>query len=201
MMRTQSTLNLAATAALLVLGLLFAASASAAPYTSYNDCVYDSGLDGTGMDPNGQPVHYTSSNVTYFGIGNKSGDSSSGSGTQYTPTSGSLVDFSDGTSTGVTATFTQNTAVSTVQWQPQVASTWTGGYDTAASTDARNTFGGIVDMTGTIYYGASGWWVDLSLTGLDPTKLYTFATSASRAKANTDGGAGYDYRVTIYTLS
>ena len=59
-MRTQLTLNLAATAALLVFGLLFAASASAAPYTSYNDCVYDSGLLGAGTDPNSQLVHYTS---------------------------------------------------------------------------------------------------------------------------------------------
>ncbi|MHC4422782.1 MAG: hypothetical protein ACYS1E_19635, partial [Planctomycetota bacterium] len=128
-------------------GLMFVASATAAPHTSYNDCVYDSGLLAAGTDPKGQSVHYTSTNVTYFGIGNKAPESTSGAGTQYTPTSGSLVDFSDGTATGVTAAFTQNTAVTTVQWQPQVAATWTGGYDTADSTDADDTFGDIVDMT------------------------------------------------------
>ncbi|NIQ91111.1 MAG: hypothetical protein GWN93_19710, partial [Deltaproteobacteria bacterium] len=68
--------------------------------------------------------------------------------------------------------------------------TWTGGYDTATGTDARNTFGGIADMCGTIYYGGDGWWVDLTLTGLDPARTYTFATTASRAKANTDGAPG-----------
>ena len=42
-------------------------------------------------------------------------------------------------------------------------------------------------MTGVTYYGADGWWIDLMLTGLDPSKRYTFATSASRAKSNTEG--------------
>ncbi|MHC4066621.1 MAG: hypothetical protein ACYSUI_19270, partial [Planctomycetota bacterium] len=125
-MRIHRTLNLATTAVFFVFGLLFSGSASAQTWTAYNDCVYDSGLDGTGTDPNSQSVHYTVSNVTYFGIGQKSSDSSSGSGTQYSPTSGTLVKYADGTSTGVTATITQNTGVSTVNWQPQVASTWHG---------------------------------------------------------------------------
>jgi hypothetical protein len=48
-------------------------------------------------------------------------------------------------------------------------------------------------MTGVIYYGSAGWWVELTFTGLDPTTDYTFATSASRGN--------YTGRLTIYTLS
>jgi hypothetical protein len=50
-------------------------------------------------------------------------------------------------------------------------------------------------MTGVIYYGSSGWYVDLTFTGLDPAERYTFATSASRA----DGS--YTNRNTRYSLS
>ncbi|MBW1684359.1 MAG: hypothetical protein JRS35_04780, partial [Deltaproteobacteria bacterium] len=173
-------------------------------FTAYNDCVYDPSLDAAGTDPSGQSVHYTSPNVTTWGIGNVSGDytgTTYTSGSLYPDTSGLLVDYDGGSSTGVTAIFTQNTGVSSVIWQPQVAPSWTGGYDSASGTDAHDTFNGVADMTGVSYYGGSGWWIDLTLTGLDPAKLYTFATTASRAEANTDGAPGYDYRVTIYTLS
>jgi hypothetical protein len=105
--------------------------------------------------------------------------------------------------TAVTATLTTDPGAggTGVIWQPQVAPTWTGGYDTADLTDADDTFGGIVDMTGTTYYSnVAGWWVDLTFTGMDPNSTYTFATSASRARFNTDG-TDYGDRVTIYTLS
>jgi hypothetical protein len=53
-------------------------------------------------------------------------------------------------------------------------------------------------MVGVVYYGsAAGWYVDLTLSGLDPTKLYSFATSACRAGTTTD----YDDRWTIFTIS
>ena len=172
-------------------------------FTAYNDCVYDASVP-SGTDPNGQTVHYTATNVTAWGIGNIAGDYTGTAhlpaGSAYPNTTGLLVDYASGTPTSVTATFSQNPAASVI-WQPQVAAAWTGGYDTALGTDARNTFGGIADMTGTSYYGASGWYVDLTLTGLDPSKLYTFASSASRAQANTTGLAGYPDRITIYTLS
>jgi hypothetical protein len=182
--------------------MLCTGTAAQAAFIAYNDSVYDASVP-SGTDPNGQTVHYTSANVTTWGIGNVAADYG---GTTYLPTgsaypntTGLLVDQSGG-ATGVTATFSQNLAAPVI-WQPQVAATWTGGYDTALGTDARNTFGGIADMTGTSYYGPSGWYVENTLTGLDPSKLYTFASSASRAKANTDGAPGYDDRVTIYTLS
>jgi hypothetical protein len=47
---------------------------------------------------------------------------------------------------------------------------------------------------GTIYYGSTGWYVDLTFTGLDPAEVYTFATSSSRANP------AYTDRVTQYTL-
>jgi len=88
--------------------------------------------------------------------------------------------------TGVTATLTQGGGVT---WQPSPAS---GGNDCAVGTDAYNTFSGIADMTGVIYYGSAGWWIDLVFTGLDPATEYTFATSSARC--------AYTNRLTTYTL-
>jgi hypothetical protein len=41
----------------------------------------------------------------------------------------------------------------------------------------------------------------VDFTGLDPSKTYTFATSASRAKSTTDGAPGYTDRYSVYTIS
>ncbi|MHC4090725.1 MAG: hypothetical protein ACYSVY_10700 [Planctomycetota bacterium] len=157
-------------------------------FTAYNDLVYDVALDGIGTDPNGQSVHYTVPNVTTFGIGSGFTGSSAGE----------LLDQPTGVPTGVTVTMTQNGGVG---WQPMAASPWHGGYDCAAGTDARDTFGGIADIAGSIFYGSAGWWVDLTFTGLNEFKRYSFATTASRAKENTDGPPGYPDRDTIYTIS
>jgi hypothetical protein len=132
---------------------------------AYNDCVYRS------------TDQYIAANVTTYGIG--SGYSG--------PTSGSLVNQAVGDDTGVTATMTQSGGV---VWQPEPGS---GGSDCAVGTDAYNTFSGIADMTGVIYYGSAGWWIDLTFTGLDPLTQYTFATSSARGN--------YADRLTIYTLS
>jgi hypothetical protein len=173
-----------------------------AGFTAYNDCVYDATVP-SGTDPKSQTVHYTTANVTTFGIGSVAGDylgTAETSSQPYTNSSGELLDHDTGISTGVTATFTQNLVGNGVIWQPQVESTWTGGYDTADGTDADDTFGDISDMTGTIHYAnGTGWNVDLTLTGLDPNRTYTFATTASRAHFNTDG-TDYSDRVTTYTL-
>ena len=142
--------------------------AQAATWTAYNDCVYDSGEDG-----------YLGANVTTFGVG----DGFTGG------TSGELLDQATGTPTGVTATFVESGGVN---WQ---AGTQYGGADTAAGTDASDTFGGMADMTGVIQYGDAGWYVELTFTGLDSAKQYTFATSASR------NNSSYTERYTQYTLS
>ncbi|NIW92254.1 MAG: hypothetical protein GWN20_04970, partial [Phycisphaerae bacterium] len=132
---------------------------------AYNDCVYRSS------------EQYIAENVTTYCIG--SGNPG--------PTSGPLVDQVTGDDMGITVTLTESGGVN---WQPDPSN---GGSDCAIGTDAYNTFGGIADMTGVIYYGSAGWWVDLTFTGLDPTTDYTFATSASRGN--------YTGRLTIYTLS
>ncbi|MBE0534492.1 MAG: lamin tail domain-containing protein [Phycisphaerae bacterium] len=133
-----------------------------APRVAYNDCVYSSG-------------QYIGENVTTYGIGNGF------SGL----TSGPLIDQATGEDMGITVAFTQSGGVN---WQ----AAGTGGRDCAVGTDAYATFGTIADMTGVIYYGAVGWWVDLTFTGLDPSTEYTFATSSARG--------AYDNRYTVYTL-
>ncbi|MBN1787606.1 MAG: PASTA domain-containing protein [Sedimentisphaerales bacterium] len=172
-------------------------------FTAYNDCVYDPGLVAYGTDPCGQSVHYGDPNyITVFGIGTPAVDHQIPPGVSYAASSGELIDYATGTGTGVTASLTEYGGV---VWQPQVGcltSCWSGGYDPAPGTDAYNTFNGIVDMTGTIYYGdITGWYVDIDFTGLDPNMTYTFATSASRAKDRTDGLPGYNYRISVYTIS
>ena len=152
-------------------------------FIAYNDCVYDPTQSLATTNPNGQLIHYISPNVTTYGIGNNFTGSSSGQ----------LVDKATGGPTGVMVTITQSGSVT---WQPDISSSWNGGYDCATGTDARNTFGGIADMTGVIYYGsAPGWYVDLTFTGLDPKNTYTFATSAARCNAT------YTNRGTIYSIS
>ena len=159
-------------------------STATSAWTAYNDCIYDSTQHHAATNPNGQLVHYIAENVTTYGIGS----------TYSGPTSGELVDQATGNPTGVTVTLTESGGVT---WQPDVSSNWYGGYDPALGTDARNTFGDIADMTGVIYYGSAGWYVDLTISGLDPIKHYTFATSAARCNADAD----YQNRFTIYTLS
>ncbi|MHC4642059.1 MAG: CotH kinase family protein, partial [Planctomycetota bacterium] len=132
---------------------------------AYNDCVYRSS------------DQYIAENVTTYGIG--SGFSGS--------TSGTLVDQVTGDDMDITVTLTESGGVN---WQPDPGN---GGSDCAVGTDAYNTFSDIADMTGVIYYGSAGWWVDMTFSGLDPTTDYTFATSAARNN--------YSGRLTIYTLT
>ena len=142
-----------------------------AQWTAYNDVCYSS----TSGHPALQP------NVTTFNIGTGSPG----------PTGGVLVNKATGASTGVNATLTQN---GTVVWQPSTSS---GGTDCSVGTDARNIFdpASTVSLVGTVYYGATGWWVDVTFTGLNPAKPYTFVTTANRANTS------YTDRLTKYTIS
>jgi len=140
-------------------------------WTAYNDVVYSSN-PAYGHPPL-QP------NVTTINIGAGSPG----------PSSGMLKDFTTGADTGVTAALSQSGGVT---WQPDPVS---GGTDCNIGTDARNTFGpDTASLNGVVYYGSTGWYVDLTLTGLDPSKRYEFATSANRNN-NT-----YTDRYTKYTL-
>ncbi len=137
------------------------------PFVSYNDCIWSSG-------------QYIAPHVTTYGIG----------GGYSGPTSGPLLDYSCGGNTGVTVTLTQSGGVT---WQPSTSS---GGTDCSSGTDACNTFCGIADMVGVVYYGSTGWWVDAEFSGLAPGKSYEFVTSSNRA-----GGSTYLDRLTKYTIS
>ncbi len=140
-------------------------------WTAYNDCVYQSS------------DQYIGSNITTYGVG-----------TDFTgENSGYLLNQENGASTGITAAL--STGGSGVIWQPDPDN---GGNDPASGTDAYTTFHGFADMTGVLYYGSSSstWNVDLTLSGLDPAKTYTFATSAVR-----NGGTTYADRITRYTIS
>ncbi|MHC4749205.1 MAG: lamin tail domain-containing protein [Planctomycetota bacterium] len=134
------------------------------PRRAYNDCVYEGN-------------QYIGQNVTTYGIGSGF----------VGETSGPLIDQSTGQDIGITVTLTEDGGVN---WQPDPGN---AGSDCATGTDAYNTFNGMADMTGVIYYGNVGWWIDLTFTGLDPSTEYTFATSASRNN--------YTNRLTIYTIS
>jgi len=131
---------------------------------AYNDCVY-------------RNDQYIGENVTTYSIGNGFPGQSSGP----------LYDLATGEDMGVTVALTENGGVN---WQVEPSA---AGSDCAIGTDAYDTFSGIADMTGVIYYGAAGWWVDVTFAGLDPATEYTFATSSARN--------AYSDRLTIYTLS
>ncbi|MHB0878158.1 MAG: putative Ig domain-containing protein, partial [Anaerolineae bacterium] len=102
------------------------------------------------------------------------------------PTSGILVDQLTGNPTGVTASIAKSAGV--------IREPSSGG-NSAADTDAYTTFAPFVDVTGSMHHATSDWWVELTLSGLDPAKTYTFATTANR---NVPGYAGL---VTLFTLS
>ena len=138
-----------------------------AGWVAYNDCVYKS------------ETNYTVPNVTYYDLGTGHAHGSSGL----------LKDIFTGADTPATVTLTQSGGV---YWEAGIAA---GGWDPAVGTDAYNTFHNITDLTGVTGYGSSGWWVDLTFTGLNPAKTYSFATSASRSEP------AYADRNTKFTLS
>lgn len=108
-------------------------------------------------------------------------------------TSGSLVDFDSGQTTPVAVTFTWNGAAGLNVSQTSGSSD--GESQPRPGTPAHEVFGGIVDFSNRlIYYGSSGWWVEIEFTGLDPQKEYTFAGTAIRGRDYTD-------RLSRFTLS
>lgn len=101
---------------------------------------------------------------------------------------GTLKNFDTGaTLTGITATFSSSGS-------PTIYGT--NGAPTNSGTDAYETFNGKANMTGTVNYGSSsGWYIDLTISGLDPAKTYTFATTANRDDSS------YTTRISRYTIS
>ncbi len=135
----------------------------------------------TGYENISIPVSGTVSIAPSWTAYNDCAGTSSGNTTTYTITSGStaglLKDFTTGNNTPVTATITSS-------GDPQIQTGDYGGAETVAGTDAYTTFHDYSDVAGVIQYGDDGWWVDVTFTGLDPNKTYTFATTANRDKSS-----------------
>ena len=105
-------------------------------------------------------------------------------------TSGTLKNFSTGASLGVTATVTTSGSVGV-----QDTSDYQGSIPNAG-TDAYDLFNGKANIVGGIrMYNSSSSSVTLTITNLDPTKTYTFATTANR------NNTSYTGRITRFTLS
>lgn len=139
-------------------------------FRAYNDCIR-----GTG--------DATAANVTNWTVYN--GFTSN--------TSGPLIDFLTGEETSVTAAFTWNASAGLAISESSGSSD--GVSQPRPGTPAYDVFGGIVDFSSRlIYYGSSGWWTEITFTGLNPQKNYTFATTAIRASIYAD-------RLTQFTLS
>lgn len=106
--------------------------------------------------------------------------------------SGLLVDYATGSNTPVTVAVTTSGTVNYSGSEPQY-----DGTESAEGTDAYNTFHGIVNPIGLIQWTANTPYLDLTFTGLDSSKTYTFATTANRA----GGGSTYVSRETKFTIS
>jgi len=70
------------------------------------------------------------------------------------------------------------------------------GANAVAGTDAYDTFNGIADMIGLIRMNDEDDYINLTFKGLDPTKTYTFATTADRGR----NAPGYIIRRTRFML-
>lgn len=139
-------------------------------FRAYNDCIRG-------------PGDTTADNVTNWTLYN---------GFTSQP-SGRLVDFDSGQVTHVTATFSWNESAGLAISQSSGSSE--GESQPRPGTPAHDVFGGIVDFSNRlIYYGDSGWWVQVDFTGLKPNKHYTFVTTAIR-------GADYTDRYSYFSLS
>ncbi len=106
------------------------------------------------------------------------------------PNEGVLRNYESGEETGVTVALSETVSEgNTISWASDPA-------EFAEGTDAAATFGGILDPTGNMSYNdAPGWHLDMTFSGLDPDKVYTYAGTVNR-----NGGASYGERVTNWRI-
>ena len=139
-------------------------------FRAYNDCIRGSG-------------DTTAANVTNWTVYSNFTSNMSGP----------LIDFASGQQTPITATFTWDAAKSLGVSETSGSSD--GVSQPRPGTPAYEVFGEIVDFSNRcIYYGSTGWWVEVTFTGLHPDKNYTFVTTAIRADTVIN-------RLTLFTLS
>ncbi|NLH18021.1 MAG: hypothetical protein GX455_15705, partial [Phycisphaerae bacterium] len=143
-----------------------------AEWSAYNDCIRTTGGDNT------------AANVTDWTIYNG----------YDTHNSGFLKDLQTGADLPVSVTFTMLNGLAVSN---------DSGANPVAGTDAYAVFhrpnatenDWIVDLSGGIlYYGQPGWFVDITFSGLNPSKYYTFVGTAIR-------GRDYPLRESLFTIS
>jgi hypothetical protein len=150
--------------------VLFLVPSAFSNFIAYNDCIRG-------------PEDTTAPNVTNWTLYNGFTSQSSGY----------LIDFHTGLQTNVKASFSWNASAGL--GVSETSGSAEGESQPRPGTPAYEIFGGIVDFSNRlIYYGSSGWWVEIEFTGLNPQKNYTFVTTAIR-------GAFYTDRLTLFTLS
>ncbi len=134
-------------------------------WMAYNDTYRQTG-DGTAQNVSGWTLH--NADRTHF--------------------TGRLVDFTSGSEKGLpTVTFTMGGAGLSV-------SGGGAGGNPDVGTDAYDVFHEIVDFgPDLVYYGSSGWWVEIEFTDLDPRNTYTLVGTAIRSK-------NYPDRISLVTI-
>ncbi|MHC4693892.1 MAG: PKD domain-containing protein [Planctomycetota bacterium] len=136
-----------------------------AVWTAYNDCLKETG-DSTAANVTDWTIYngYTSNNF------------------------GKLKDFDSGSDVGMPSVmFTMGPAGLAI-------STGGAGGNPAPGTDAYEIFNNIVDFgPNLVNYGSLGWWVEIEFTGLNPTRMYSFAGTAIRSN-------DYPLRKSLFTI-
>jgi hypothetical protein len=150
----------------IIFSFSLSAGISRAEWVAYNDNLREAG-DSTAAD------------VTGWTINNN----------DRTHSTGRLKNFETGSDAGMpTVTFTMGQAGLSV-------SSGGAGGNPVPGTEAYEIFNNIIDFgPNNIYYGGSGWWMEIEFTGLDPAKTYTFVGTAIRSN-------NYPSRVTLVTIS
>ena len=153
---------------------------------NFDDSTWDTGKTGLGFGIGGTPIvayndcyggGSTAANVTDWTIHNN----------DQSRNFGKLKDFATGSDVGMpSVTFTMGAQ--------GLQTSSNAGANPAAGTDAYEIFNNIVDLSGyLVYYGSSGWWVEIELTGLDPASAYSFVSTAIRAN-------NYPDRKSLFTI-
>ena len=163
LVKSQRVRNLIVAVTVLALGL--AMSSADAQWVAYNDCLRETG-DSTTANVTGWTIH--NYDLAHF--------------------TGSLKNFETGSNEAMPAvTFTMGAQ------GLQVSSGGAGG-NPSPGTDAYEIFHGIIDFgPNNVYYGGSGWWVEIEFTDLDPTKMYALVGTAIRS-------SNYPGRKSLFTI-
>ena len=146
----------------------------------------------TGDDPQSfAEVNLVSSFESYNDcVASGSGNAANVTGFNWSNTTGNLLNYSDGTDTGISVTMD---ASNVSGWSPP------GTLDTG--TDAYDTFGGIVNIDEIASYNSdTNWYYQVTFSGLDPAKSYAFITTANRNNVSYDG-SGAASRWTEFTIT